>query len=237
MKTLITSWIDVIKQAPQFFDFDTGQFKNTTKSDILDAIKKEESQFRSKLRPFYGNNLSNNVNHISTKVLNTNRDIEFTFSDSSITFINAGTQTYKITFTSETNFSIKSDFDGTFTGNVSSNTTLTDIVIKSTSWTGWEFNPNDIIYLTTYNHESILIDNVTKLSAAKMIEQVYTSEAPNTSPNATQLRQQVQDFYKIIISESAGDTLLISKQLREQNYIELGYNINKYGNDITEYEN
>jgi|SRR5690606_10848280 len=234
MKTFIISWIDVVAIVSQFFDFQIGIFKNTTKAQLLSIIKKEEGIFRSRMRPYYGNDLSSD-NHIGTRVLLTNRDLEFTFRNSSIEFINPGTQTYKITFTSSTEFQVKPDFDPIVTGNISTDTTLTDLKILSSAWTGYEFNPNDIIYLTSYYHEDALIDVVSKVCAAKSIEEVFTSEAPNISPNATQLRQQVEDFFKLIINETAGDILQIPKNLRDLNYEGINYSIDKYGNDITEY--
>lgn len=235
MKTYITTWLRVLNEAPNFFNFENGEFQNVTKGKVLEFIGLEESILRSKLKPYYGSNLSNSVSHISTLVLKENQDLEFVFSISNIVFTNQSSQVYKIEFDNDEDFTVKSDFDGAFSGSILTDCVMTDITILSTAWTGYTFAAGDIIYLNTFYHEYALIDVASKLASARLIENVFISEAPDTSTNARLLREQVDKFYSLVRSEIEENPLLISKTYRNIDPLFSGYSIDYLGKDQTDY--
>lgn len=235
MKTYITTWLKVLNEVPNFFNFETGEFQNVNKGKILEFIGLEESMIRTRLKPYYGVNLSNGVSHILTTILKENRDKEFVFPISGITFTNQSTQVYKIEFDTDEDFTIKTDFDGAFSGSILADCVMTDITIKTNAWQGYEFAAGDIIYLNTFYHELPLIDIATKSAAAKLIENVFISEAPDTSGNARLLRDQVKEFFTIVRSEVEENPLQISKVYRNIDPISSGYTIDYLGEDQTDY--
>jgi hypothetical protein len=238
MKNLITSWIDIINTVPQYFNANTGILLNTTKGDIFSIIQEEESIVRSLLAPCYGTTLDGN-SLIKTKCISINKYPDFQFLLNSINFsiTNKSTQNYRIEFTGLTTFEITSDYDGIFTGNTLNNCVMTDITIKKEAWGNYNFNPGDILFLTTYYYDPTLISIVTKLASAKLLETSYITGNPGSSPHAEILRKQGQGLINKLIDDTNGQMLSISRVSRGSNYQAVDYSIDSYGNDITEYSN
>jgi len=236
MKTSIINWLDVVSRVPQFFDLDIGKILNTNKSDVISYLEEEEIFIKARLKPVYGSDLSSD-SYSKTKILNTNKDQDFIFTDSKLIFINKSTQVYKFEFTSSTGFTVKSDYDGNFSGTTSSDLVMTDIKVLSSSWSGFTFNKGDIIYLSTYYYDKVLVGLVTNASAAKMMEQTYISDSPNISVDAELLRKSVNSFMKRLTSDDEGNLLSISKLYIDTTPEAINYDIDTLGNDITEYSN
>ncbi|MFV2015942.1 MAG: hypothetical protein ACC656_10960, partial [Candidatus Heimdallarchaeota archaeon] len=71
----MTTWLDVVQEIPQYFDFETGEFQNVSKARILKSIKDADSYLKAKLKPYYGSSLSIGNNTFQTEVLTTNSDV------------------------------------------------------------------------------------------------------------------------------------------------------------------
>lgn len=240
MNNLITTWLDVIQEIPQYFDWDTGLFVNITKGKIIDAIEKEEKIIRSKLRPFYGTDLSIGVDEFSTFCLNTNFEPDFVFTASGITVNTQFTQVFKFAFQetsneTETNKVVVTPDQGSIVnGDITSPINLTYITLGTTSWGGFTFQKGDTVFLVQHHYESTLVDLVTKAAAARILERTSNSQLAADGPSAQNLRSDVNNILDMI-RDQFDNLLEIPLKAQDLSQEPIDYDINELGYDDTEY--
>lgn len=240
MNNLITTWLDVIQEIPQYFDWDTGTFVNITKGKVIDAIEKEEKIIRSKLRPFYGSNLSIGVNEFSTFCINTNYNPDFVLTSSGISVVSQFTQVYKGVFQedsneTETNKIIFTPDQGSIvSGDITSPINITYINIGTSAWGGFTFQKGDVIFLVQHHYETTLVDLVTKAAAARILERTANSQLASDGPSAQQLRSDVNTTLDTI-RDHFDNILEIPLKAQDLSQEQVDYDINDYGQDTTEY--
>ena len=240
MNNLITTWIDVIQEITQYFNWDTGDFINISKGKIIDAIEKEEKIIRSKLRPFYGVDLSILINRFSTFCLNTNHQPDFVFTTSGISVVTQFSQVYKITFEentveTETNkVKIYPDQGSIVNGDITTQIDLTNLIINPAAWGGYTFQKGDIVFLVQHHYETALTDLVTKAAAARILERTSNSQLAADGPSAQTLRSEINSMLESILDHF--DNLLeIPLKAQDLSQEPVNYNINELGSDETEY--
>lgn len=240
MDNLITSWIDVINEVPHYFDWDTGQFINTSKNQILSAIKFEENHLRSKLRPYYGTDLSVGTNRFDTYNLTINKNSDFIINDSYITVTTQFTQVYKIVFQEEsdaaetTKVVVYPDKGSPVNGDITGDIDLVNITLGSSIWTGYTFHKGEVIYLVQSHYEVILSDLVSQMTAARILERTANSQLAADGPSAQELRQQSNELIKQI-TDPYSNLLEISLKAQDLDSEQVEYNIDDYGEDQTDY--
>ncbi|HLD98268.1 MAG TPA: hypothetical protein VI815_03000 [Candidatus Nanoarchaeia archaeon] len=238
MRDLLATWLDVIDNVPQYFKFDSGEFEDTrlTSNRIISYLSKEESRIRTKLKTFYPVLSLGEYQDPNTYCLTQNTNLDFTFKKQHITTINLVSKVYKFRFTSTTEFIVTPDEEAPVVGNITTDLTLEDIIVKKEMWTGYIFVTDDTFYMTLTHYEEALVQLASKLAAAKLLEQTFASETSNTSGDAALLRQEVKQELNALTSTDGEARLEVSWNTLDISPIATGYDIDELGNDITEYE-
>lgn len=232
----ICTWGHVISHVPQYFNFEDGTFIDIQKARVELFINLEEAIFRGKIRPHYGSALEAGTLSFSTISLSTNSKPDFSMNTREITVVNLVNKTYEIKFSSATAFTITPD-DGTGVGGTTAtDTTLTDIIVKSKAWDGGVFVNGDKIFLYATPYEFLLIDTAAKLAAAKVLEQTFTSETSASSISARDLRGQAQEIINLLSDPMSGSILeSVTRQDSSDETTAIDYIISEDGVDETEY--
>jgi hypothetical protein len=244
MENLITTWLDVVQLIPQYFDFETGEFQNVSKARILKAIVKANGIIHSRLRPWYGSDLSIGVNRFQTEVLlsGNNANLDFSIDDAYITVTTQFTQVFKFNFaeTSTVLNTVKVDVTpdvGSVQAqeDISGTINLTKISLATGAWSGRTFYKGDTFYLAQYHYETTLVTIATQLAAADVLLTTANSQLSSDTPSAAALKRDAEDQLKDI--EDSNDNLLeISLKGQDMDSEAVEYDIDSYGEDQTVYE-
>ncbi len=241
-KESISVYLDIVSLIPQLYDDESFALTVMSKQEIRDLIVRNDQQLRSELAPFYGTSLSGTPN-ISTPIprygntesgvlLVTDGTNDLTISEGSTVY----SQVYEIKFTSSTAFSVTSDLTGAQgTGSTASNFTTTDtfLAINSSLWSG-SFFAGDVHYIKVYNYEGMLVHMSSLLTANYILNTIFTEESPDASATA----EKYDRLYRRLIRSLKNGTVFLEKGLtqRDINPIQVDYEIDQYGRDVTYYE-
>ena len=240
MNNLFCTWIDVINEIPQYFDWETGELQEITKSKILQILDFEEKRLKSKLRSYYGNDLSIAVDRFETLNLTKNNNVDFVLDTSYITVTTQFTQVYKFVFTEDSDVTntvkvlVTPDVGTEVAGDITGTIDLTKISVAVGAWSGYTFYKGDTIYLLHYHYESLLSSLLAKSAASRILERTATSQLSADGPSAQELRREVDDMVKEI-QDPYANVLEISLKAQNLDTEEVEYSINDLGIDTTDY--
>lgn len=226
MKNLFTTWLHTLEFAPYYFV--NFEFKNITKSKIWRAIVEAENYIKASLRGFY-NNLK--VNTVSFHCVNNpqNENPDFFFDTDKLVVANPHTLVYKIEFTSPTAIKVSPDIGSIVTGSITGDIVIGDLTIQSAAWQSLTFKIGDVIYLGITNTEPLIVDLTSKLAAAKIIQNTFSSETSNSSNDAIRLENFVNSTIKRLIDPINPQLLSVSRISIDLDPIAIANEINEYG--------
>lgn len=243
-KNPIATYQDIIELVPNLFDSEKIGIHSYAISplDIREAIIDNDSEIRGILVPLYGDNLKSTPylsnptrykrNSGGGVLLPTNGSVSIEIASTIPT-----SQVYKITFTSETEFEVESEYSGDQgAGNTGALFTTSDgyLTIPLALWKG-SFETGDIFYLKAYMNEKILVLLSSLLTAANIMDSIYAEQSPDTST----LSQRYQDRYNRLIGRILDKeiVLLEGQGVESVNLdpIQVDYEINDLGLDETNY--
>jgi hypothetical protein len=229
-----TTYWDVVERAPQLFDSDTGTFPVKKPSQIRGAIEEIGAEVESALKRLYSN-LSTSA-WIKSPIYGARNSSPHSELLPTITpGASAVTEVFTLEFTSTTAFSVKGDRTGVLSsGTTGSTYTSSYINIPNTAWVG-TFLPGDLFYVRTYISERLIESICSRLTAAKLLESVYTDQQPNQVGTVDSLRRDAKADINDLLDQSkvlGKEPLKVSSDLE---YEEVNYSVDELGNDVTTY--
>jgi hypothetical protein len=255
---LMCTEFDLVSLVHQFYDNTqaTAAAKWVVKSqaELRRVIAVTDGQIRSALRQPYGSTLTttpyalpplDTVPGVATP--NTGTGV---LADSGITVgASAITELWTVSFSSATAFSVSATISGSQgSGTTGSNFTSTNsyLTIASTGWSGTPAN-GDKFYITTYNVEAMLVDCSAHLAAADVLRTAYGEWVPNQSALAAEFTAYVwgrkgsngvpgiTGLLEFLKDDRSGVQLSIGMVKRNLNPVQVDHEIDKYGEDVTNY--
>jgi len=241
MNNLMTTWLDVVILIPNYFDFALGKFNNITKGRIIKFIEDAQNFIQTDLRPYYGDSLDINTTRLYSECLLSNKNPDFILDNSGITISNNFTQVYTIKFIQETQGDINSkkfmvlpDAGSSTNGQTDQICTMTNLVLGTSCWNGETFLVGDTIYLAVHHYENLISQLCSKWAAALVLDQTANSQLASDGPNAQNLKSEVNTMLTSI-KDPFAELLLIKQKTQDTDAVPVYYDIDKYGNDNTEY--
>jgi len=242
----ICTYADLLTRFPQLYtigDSNLGLADGWVISplELKEIIVNSDSQLLSQLAPYYNYDLSTSP-YISNPIpfrhnqgdgalfLKNGADV-LSFDDTLLTF----SQVLKLTFTSATAFKVTSLELGVLgTGDKSTNFTSTngEITIPASLWDGTP-QQDDVFFIKVYNYPKSMVYLSSLRATIEALNSIYTEQAPNASGTAAQY-QKIYD-QRIADIQSGKARIETGQSDRNIDPIEIDYNINEYGEDMTDY--
>ena len=239
----IATYLDIVKLFPQLYDRDEKKWMihpSTIRATIMD----NDPTLRTQLRQYTPADMSQTPrvmpplrgpdNQGAGTLLTMNADASETLEVSEASTVYS--QVYQILFTAPTAFTVESDLSGAQgTGSTTSDFTTTDtyLTIAKELWNG-TFVKDDIFYIRVYNHEGTLVTLSAYLAAVELLDGIFTEQVPDASPTSTKYKR---DYDRLIRAIQDGTIFLeVGLVAREIGPVQVDYEIDQYGQDITNYE-
>lgn len=239
----ISTYLDIVKLFPQLYDTDVQKWMKSP-TVIRATIMDTDNTLRTQLRKYAPADMTttprvmipiggpNNEGEGTLLIVNPTTANLLTISEATAVY----SQVYKITFTSATEFIVESDLSGAQgTGATDSDFTTTDtyLTISKELWNG-KFVKSDIFYVRVYNHEGMLVTLSAYLAAIELLDGIFTEEVPDASPTSSRYQRNYDRLIKAI--QDGRIFLEIDLIARDINPVQVDYEIDQYGQDITNYE-
>ena len=239
MEETICTIKDVRDLLPQIYDNEDNVYV-IPESRIRNSILVSNGELRGHLRLYYGTDLTDTPwasipepdidnNASSGSLLLGDGTNEITAASTAVS------QLWTITFSDATTFTVVSDLygvqGGATTGTVFTSTNA-QLVFNHSLWSG-TFAAADVFYVRTYNYEVFLVQLSALAAAVQLLDGFYTDEMPNLSQASIKYRRQ----YESNLSKLRNKTITLEKGLisRDIDPIQVDYEIDSYGQDVTNY--
>lgn len=212
---------------------------------LMDAIKKSSSIVESYIAPVY-NGVPSVSPYASFPISNRNNDDPSAYLRGiSGVGSDAVNELWKITFNSATNFTVEGDFSGgqgSGTKSTKFTSTNLDVVIDPISdsgiWSG-AFAAGDIIWFNTYNRHAQITTLTSMIAMSFVIDNLFYAEVPNELNYASILYNRAIAMLKRLQDptnkDRGGLTLGSTMPTRDLSPIQVEYDINYAGYDMTDY--
>ena len=243
----ISTYIDIVDLIPQLTDSDdVKKFTVLKPVQIRAMILRNDEQLRSQLELMYGTALASTPRvHQPTPDDDNTGDATLLVQDSGtgnvVSVLESSevlySQVYEIKFTDAAAFDVKSELSG----NQGSGSTAAEYTTADTFLTipkeCWNDTPiaDDIFYVRVYNYSGMLVHLSSLLTAAYILDTVYTEEVPDASAAAGRYTRLYNSLIKALQS---GKIKLSDNEVlaRDIDPIQVDYEIDDFGRDITNYE-
>jgi len=243
----ISTYMDIVDLIPQLTDSDDeAKFTVLKPVQIRAMVLRNDSQLRSQLELMYGTSLSttpryqqpipddNNTGNATLQVQNpTGTKVISVLESSEVLF----SQVYKLQFTDATAFDVTSELSGTQgSGTIGTEFTTTDtfLTIPKECWNGDPIAA-DIFYIRVYNYSGMMVHLSSLLTAAYILDTIYTEEVPDASAAAGRYSRLYNSLIKALqkgLVKLEGNGILE----RDLDPIQVDYVIDNFGRDVTNYE-
>jgi len=155
---------------------------------------------------------------------------------------NTITQLFTLTYESTTYESTGSYYTcvGSITGSdgnsyVASDFTGSYLSILST-YHGGSPSDTDVIFIPTYKNERMLVEISSSLAASAILQSLYIAENPNAEDFSQRLKESALDMLKTLVDPNSNTELItVARTSRNINPIQVDYEIDEIGNDVTNY--
>jgi len=149
------------------------------------------------------------------------------------------TETWTITFTDTTSFSVSGSLSGTQgTGTVSTSYTSTNGVLSidgtASAWSSGAAVAGDVFYIDTFNTQPSLIPISNLLTGGHLVNTVFNQQQPNEADAGNTFYDRGMELLNLIIE---GKAELTSRPARDIAPIPSTWHIDMFGNDVTPYDN
>lgn len=249
MANLISTWLDVIQNLPQFFNWETGKLIGVTKGQILYFIGEADGLVRSFLKPVYGSNLTLTNPYFQLFCRHSNKDHDFIIPSERLFVYNINTELFTVTmrdYSAESPGStaqISSDDRRINTYvNLQDSWAVTDpsssemLLASNKAFDKLLYQIGDVLYIIKYGHEPLLVSLVAKYAAYLLLDRNYAAQSTELSAIAVNFKKEVDSTLKRLTDVTLGSQLQVSVELgRDTSPKPVYYDIDRFGHDNTTY--
>lgn len=235
--SLLCTERDVVDLIPQLYDSDADTFPVKSLAELRLYVQRTDGRVRSALKRLYGTDLTVSVTPWAQvpipKGKNTGTGVLLEATANSA----ALTEVWSLTFSSATAYAFSGSLSGSSgTGTTASNSSSTNnhLTVNAASWSGTPAN-GDIFYVRTYEVDPVLVDASARLSAAAVLRSIYTEEIPNRSEFLKELEETAFATLRLLQDPDSGYELSKGVSTRDIDPIQVDYDIDQYGADVTKY--
>ena len=240
MPSLLCTERDVLDLIPQLYDESTDTWSVYSTRRLRGFILRSDGIIRTALRATYGADLTSGITPWASipEADEDNDDDSGELLPDITVDGDAITEVWTLTFTSTTAYSIAGSLSGSQgTGATGSDSASTNgyITIPSANWSG-TFAIGDIFFIRTYNVEAAVVEMSALMASGVVLQSRYTEFVPNRSEMAQGYMETAKERVTQVTDEDSPYALEVGRAARDISPIQVDYVIDKYGSDITSYE-
>lgn len=239
MPSLLCTERDVLDLIPQLYDESTDTWSVYSARRLRGFILRSDGIIRTALRATYGADLTSGITPWAS-IPETDEDNDAGSGEllPDITVdADAITEVWTLTFTSTTEYNIVGSLSGSQgTGATGSDSASTNgyITVPTANWSG-TFAIGDVFYVRTYDIEAAVVEMSALMASGVVLQSRYTEFVPNRSEIS---REYMEEARKRVDQVTDGDSpyaLEVGRSARDIDPIQVDWEIDAYGNNITDY--